>query len=119
MFLKSTASSRAPGIYELDLAAKPPGKTFSVFLAIDPEQPPTAVLNALVQMGYHISKEQTYKHRTGGMVKDLQFEKDGTDLFKGWTADESAVNLSALDQLFSGIGVSLTPRVMTLAEAYR
>lgn len=119
LFLKSTAACKAPGIFELDLAAKPPGKTFCVFLAVDAERPPTAVLQSLAAMGFKISKEQTYQHRTGGKVQDLQFEKDGTDIFKGWTAEESAANLSALEQLFSSLGVTVTPRVMSLAEAYR
>ncbi|UUZ51439.1 hypothetical protein LP420_19675 [Massilia sp. B-10] len=46
LFLKSTQVTKAPGIYEVDIAAKPPGKTFGIYLATDPDNPPTAVLNA-------------------------------------------------------------------------
>jgi hypothetical protein len=48
----------------------------------------------------------------------MHFQKDGTDLFKGWKADECASNLAALDALFGNYGISVTPRVMSLAEAY-
>ena len=48
LFLKSTSVTKAPGIYEVDVAAKPPGKTFGIFMATDPDNPPNAVLAALV-----------------------------------------------------------------------
>lgn len=118
LFLKSTSATKAPGIYEVDVAAKPPGKTYGVFMATDPDHPPTEVLAALDQLGFKITRRQGYVHKDKGKVLDLHFQKDGTDLFKGWNAAESSANLAAIDALFSSIGVTVTPRVMTLAEAY-
>jgi len=51
-------------------------------------------------------------------VLDLHFQKDGTDLFKGWKSEECSSNLAAIESLFSSIGITVTPRVMSLAEAY-
>jgi hypothetical protein len=51
-------------------------------------------------------------------VLDLHFQKNGTDLFNGWKADECANNLAAIDTLFGNFGITVTPRVMSLAEAY-
>lgn len=118
LFLKSTAVTKAPGIYEVDIAAKPPGKTFGVFMATDPNNPPTAVLTALAELGYQNTKTQGYTHKDKGKVVDLHFQKDGTDLFKGWKTEECEVNLKAIDTLFGNVGITVTPRVMTLAEAY-
>ncbi len=118
LFLKSTTVSKAPGIYEVDIAAKPPGKTFGVFLATDPDNPPEAVLAALEAMGFHNSYRQSYTHKDKGKVLDLHFQKNGTDLFQGWKAEECVENLAAIEALFSGIGITIAPRVMTLAEAY-
>jgi hypothetical protein len=39
-------------------------------------------------------------------------------LFKGWKTEECAANLAALDALFGNVGIAVTPRVMSLAEAY-
>jgi hypothetical protein len=118
LFLKSTSITKAPGIYEVDIAAKPPGKTFGVFLATDPDNPPRALLTALNELGFQNSSQQSYVHKDKGKVLDLHFNKDGSDLFKGWKADECAANLAALDGLFGNFGVKVTPRVMSLAEAY-
>ena len=118
LFLKSTAVMKAPGIYEVDVAAKPPGKTFGVYLAIDPDNPPQGVLAALAELGFKGSYQKSYTHRDGGRVLDLHFEKDGTDLFKGWKAEECSANLAAIDVLFGNVGIAVTPRVMTMAEAY-
>ena len=118
LFLKSTALMKAPGIYEVDVAAKPPGKTFGVYLATDPDKPPQALLAALAELGFNGSYQKKYTHRDGGRVLDLHFEKDGTDVFKGWKADECSANLAALDSLFSKLGISVARRVMSMAEAY-
>jgi hypothetical protein len=118
LFLKSTAVTKAPGIYEVDVAAKPPGKTFGVFMATDPDNPPTAVLTALAELGFQNTKTQGYTHKDKGKVLDLHFQKDGTDLFKGWKTEECEVNLKAIDTLFGNVGITVAPRVMTLAEAY-
>jgi hypothetical protein len=118
LFLKSTLVTKAPGIYEVDIAAKPPGKTFGIYLATDPDNPPTGVLTALAEMGFQNTHTQAYTHKDRGKVLDLHFQKNGTDLFNGWKTEECTANLAAIEALFSSIGVQITPRVMTLAEAY-
>jgi hypothetical protein len=118
LFLKSTSVTKAPGIYEVDVAAKPPGKTFGVFLATDPDNPPQAVLTALAELGFENIYQQTYVHKDKGKVLDLHFQKNGTDLFNGWKSEECAANLAAIDTLFGNVGIKITPRVMSLAEAY-
>jgi hypothetical protein len=118
LFLKSTATTRAPGIYEVDVAAKPPGKTFGVYLATDPDNAPRAVLGALAELGFKGTYQKSYTHRDGGRVLDLHFEKEGTDLFNGWKPDECSANLAAIDSLFGKLGVTVAPRVMSMAEAY-
>ncbi|MES2297409.1 MAG: hypothetical protein V4582_10220 [Pseudomonadota bacterium] len=118
LFLKSTTVTKAPGIYEVDIAAKPPGKTFGIFMATDPDNPPETVLAALAAMGFQNSYRQSYTHKDKGKVLDLHFQKAGTDLFQGWKTEECTANLAAIDALFESVGVKVTPRVMTLAEAY-
>lgn len=118
LFLKSTSVTKAPGIYEVDVAAKPPGKTFGIFMATDPDNPPNAVLTALAELGFESTHQQNYVHRDKGKVRDLHFQKDGTDLFNGWKADECSNNLAAIDFLFGNVGIKVVPRVMSLAEAY-
>jgi hypothetical protein len=118
LFLKSTAVTKAPGIYELDIAAKPPGKTFGIFIATDPDNPPAAVLSALEGLGFQNTYRQSYTHKDKGKVLDLHFQKNGSDLFNGWKTEECAANLAAIESLFGGIGLAVTPRVMSLAEAY-
>jgi hypothetical protein len=118
LFLKSTTVTKAPGIYEVDIAAKPPGKTFGIFIATDPDNPPTEVLAKLAAMGFQNSYRQNYTHKDKGKVLDLHFQKAGTDLFQGWKTEECEANMAAIKELFAGIGIEITPRVMSLAEAY-
>jgi|SRR5450830_948207 len=118
LFLKSTTVTKAPGIYEVDIAAKPPGKTYGVYLATDPDNPPTAVLEALAGAGFQQTHSSGYTHKDRGKVLDLHFQKDGTDLFKGWKAEELEVNMAQIAKIFGDVGVAYTPRVMSLAEAY-
>jgi hypothetical protein len=118
LFLKSTSVTKAPGIYEVDIAAKPPGKTFGIFMATDPDNPPHAVLTALAELGFGNTYQQGYTHKDRGRVLDLHFQKNGTDLFNGWKSDECSANLAAIDALFGNYGIKVTPRVMSLAEAY-
>ncbi|WP_323142343.1 hypothetical protein [Massilia phyllosphaerae] len=118
LFLKSTSVTKAPGIYEVDVAAKPPGKTFGIFMATDPDNPPNAVLTALAELGFEPTHQQNYVHRDKGKVLDLHFQKNGTDLFNGWKTDECSNNLAAIDCLFGNVGIKVVPRVMSLAEAY-
>jgi len=118
LFLKSTSVTKAPGIYEVDVAAKPPGKTFGVFMATDPDNPPHALLAGLAELGFATIHQQSYIHRDKGKVLDLHFQKDGTDMFKGWKTDECSANLDAINNLFGNVGITVAPRVMSLAEAY-
>lgn len=118
LFLKSTSVSKAPGIYDVDVAAKPPGKTFGVYIATDPDNPPNAVLAALEELGFQNTKRSAYTHKDKGKVLDLHFQKNGTDLFNGWKTEECTANLAAIDTLFGNVGIKVAPRVMTLAEAY-
>ncbi|MCG2585289.1 hypothetical protein [Massilia sp. TS11] len=118
LFLKSTSTFKAPGIYEVDVAAKPPGKTFGIYMATDPDNPPTAVLEALAKLGFENTHRQAYTHKDKGKVLDLHFQKPGTDLFQGWKNEEREAWMAAIEQLFAGVGVQIAPRVMTLAEAY-
>ena len=97
LFLKSTAVTKAPGIYELDIAAKPPGKTFGIFMATDPDHPPTDVLTALSTLGFQNTYRQAYTHKDKGKVLDMHFQKNGTDLFNGWKTDECTANLAAIE----------------------
>ena len=71
LFLKSTSVTKAPGIYDVDVAAKPPGKTYGVFMATDPDNPPQAVLAALTELGFHNTYRQAYTHKDKGKVLDL------------------------------------------------
>ena len=118
LFLKSTSVTKAPGIYEVDIAAKPPGKTFGVYLAVDPDHPPQAVLDKLEAMGFEMSFQKAYTHKDKGKVRDLHFQKKGSDLFDGWKDNEREENMKQIEALFASIGVTITPRVMSLAEAY-
>ncbi len=118
LFLKSTTVTKAPGIYEVDVAAKPPGKTFGIFMATDPDNPPQAIIAALLAMGFHNTHQQAYTHKDRGKVLDLHYQKNGSDLFHGWKTEECTANLAAIEALFATIDVKVTPRVMTLAEAY-
>jgi hypothetical protein len=118
LFLKSTSVTKAPGIYEVDIAAKPPGKTFGIFMATDPDNPPSAVFAELEGLGFFNSYKQAYTHKDKGKVLDVHFQKNGTDLFNGWKTDECATNLAAIEALFGKLGITITPRVMSLAEAY-
>ncbi len=118
LFLKSTTVTKAPGIYDVDVAAKPPGKTFGVFLATDPDHPPTEVLAQLAALGFKNTYSGGYTHKDRGKVLDLHFHKDGTDLFQGWKTEEMEANMAAIHALFNGVGITITPRVMSLAEAY-
>ena len=118
LFLKSTSSTKAPGVYEVDIAAKPPGKTYGVYLATDPDHPPHALLDQLKTLGFDNVHSSAYQHKDGCKVLDLHFQKDGTDLFKGWKSEECTQNLAAITALFEQHGIAITPRVMTMAEAY-
>jgi hypothetical protein len=118
LFLKSTAHPKAPGIYEVDVAAKPPGKTYGVHMAIDPDQPPKAIMDKLAAMGFVIESQKAYTHKDKGKVCDLHYQKKGTDLFDGWKDNEREENMKLVAELFASVGIVIAPRVMKLAEAY-
>ena len=118
LFLKSTTVTKAPGIYEVDIAAKPPGKTYGVYMATDPDNPPAAVLEALGAAGFQQTHSSGYTHKDRGKVLDLHFQKDGTDLFKGWKVEECEANMALINKVFGDVGITVAPRVMSLAEAY-
>jgi pyruvate dehydrogenase complex dehydrogenase (E1) component len=102
----------------VDVAAKPPGKTFGIFMATDPDNPPSTVLAELTKLGFYNTYQQAYTHKDKGKVLDIHFQKNGTDLFNGWKTEECAANLAAIDALFGSHGIKVAPRVMSLAEAY-
>lgn len=118
LFLKSTVAPLAPGLYLVDVAAKPPGRTFGVYLAIDADHPPQDLLNAIEAMGFKKMVASPYTHQDGKKVIDLHYAKIGTDIFDGWTLAEKEANLKAIEELFGKLNVTIHPRVMTLAEAF-
>lgn len=118
LYLKSTSVTKAPGIYEVDVAAKPPGKTYGIFMAIDPDHQPEEILAKLDAMGFQNTYQSRYTHKDKGKVLDVHFQKSGTDLFQGWKDNEREENMKQIQELFSSIGITIVPRVMTLAEAY-
>ncbi len=118
LFLKNTGATVGPGIFMVDIAAKPPGRTFGVFIAVDAENPPTALLNAVEALGFKRTLSSPYTHQDGKKVLDLHYHKPGTDLFNGWTVAERDTNLEEIASLFATSDIKVTPRVMTLAEAF-
>ena len=77
-----------------------------------------AVHDGLEAGQFQATHQQGYVHKDKGKVLDLHFQKNGTDLFNGWKTEECTANLAAIDTLFGNVGIKVTPRVMTLAEAY-
>ena len=118
LFLKSTSTSLAPGVFMVDVAAKPPGRTFGIFLAVDADSPPDDLLNKIESMGFKRTYTSPYTHQDGKKVLDLHFHKVGTDIFEGWTLAERDSNLQAIEALFGELNIKITPRVMSLAEAF-
>ena len=118
LFLKNTIATVAPGVFMVDVAAKPPGKTFGVYIAVDAEHQPDALIGAIENLGFKRTLSSPYTHHDGKKVLDLHFHKGGTDIFEGWTTAERDLNLQALETVFSGANIKIHPRVMTLAEAF-
>ncbi|HEX8955699.1 MAG TPA: hypothetical protein VF798_05470 [Burkholderiaceae bacterium] len=119
LFLRNTHSPVAEGVYLVDVAAKPPGKTFAVIAALDADNPPQTFLAALEGLGFKRAESKTYTHGDGKKVLDVQYQKPGTDLFQGWTNAEKDANLTALETMLGGFNINVTPRVMSMAEAYQ
>jgi len=70
-------------------------------------------------MGFKQVFSKPYTHHDGKKIVDLHFQKAGTDIFDGWTAAEKDANLQTMEEVFSSFNIKCTPRVMTLAEAFR
>jgi hypothetical protein len=118
LFLRSTSSSIAPGIFAVDVAAKPPGKTFGIYIAVDADYPPQDLLGAIEGLGFKKTVVSPYIHNDGRKVIDFHFQKAGTDIFQGWKESEREENLRALQTLFTPLKIELKPRVMTTTEAF-
>lgn len=118
LFIKSTSNTIAPHVYAVDIAAKPPGKTFDVFLAVDADNLPDALLAAIEALGFVKAFSSTYKHGDGKSVLDLHYRKIGTDIFQGWKDSEREINLTSVAGVFASFGIETKPRVMSLAEAF-
>lgn len=118
LFLKNTLHTVAEGVFQVDIAAKPPGKTFGVFIAVDGENPPEEFIGAIEALGFRKALSSPYIHQDGKKVLDLHFFKTGTDIFEGWTDAERTANLQAIDNVLAGYNIKVSPRVMSLAEAF-
>lgn len=118
LFIKSTNKTVAPHVYGVDVAAKPPGKTYDVFLAVDADNEPTQFLQALEGLGFVRAFASTYTHSDGKRVLDLRYRKAGTDIFEGWKDSEREINMKSIQEVFTTFGLEMKPRVMTLAEAF-
>jgi hypothetical protein len=119
IFLKNTLTPVAAGVYQVDIAAKPPGKTFDVIVALDADNPPQSFIDSIEGLGFKQLKSSSYMHGDGKKILDVQYQKPGTDLFQGWTNAEREDNLKALETVLAGFDIKVTPRVMTMAEAYQ
>ncbi len=118
LFLKSTAAPVAPGVYAVDVAAKPPGKTYMIYAAIDADNPPAAFIQAVEGMGFKEVHALHYHHHNGKKITDLHFQKPGTDIFEGWTNIEREKNLMDISETLARFNITVQPRVMSLAEAF-
>ena len=119
LFLRNTHSPVAEGVYLVDIAAKPPGKTYAVIAALDADNPPQAFISALEGLGFKRAEQKTYTHGDGKKVLDVMYQKPGTDIFQGWTAAEKDANLQQIESVLKSFNITVTPRVMSLAEAYQ
>lgn len=118
LFLKNTTASVAPGLYAVDVAAKPPGKTFMIYAAVDAASMPTSFIQAVEGLGFKQVFSKPYTHHDGKKIIDLHFQKAGTDIFEGWTDAERDANLQKMEETFAGLSIKIAPRVMSLAEAF-
>ncbi|HJV52164.1 MAG TPA: hypothetical protein VJ652_11920 [Noviherbaspirillum sp.] len=118
LFLKSTASPLAPGIFAVDVAAKPPGKTYMIYAALDADDLPTPFIQAIEGMGFKEVHALHYHHHNGKKIVDLHFQKPGTDIFEGWTNVEREKNLIDIAEALGRFNIKVHPRVMSLAEAF-
>lgn len=118
LFLKTTGAPVAPGVYAVDVAAKPPGTTYMIYAAVDATEPPATFIEAVQGLGFRQVLSKPYTHQDGRKIVDLHFGKAGTAVFEGWTPDERETNLRGIDALLNEFRITVAPRVMTLAEAF-
>jgi hypothetical protein len=118
LFLKNTLATVAIGVFQVDVAAMPPGKTFDIFVASDEENLPQAFIDSIEGMGFTRAKSSSYTHSDGKKVLDLHFQKPGTDIFQGWSNAERELNLQLIERVLADFGIKTTPRVMTISEAF-
>jgi hypothetical protein len=119
LFLKTTSAPISSGVFAVDVAAKPPGKTFMIYAAVDAADLPAPFIQAVEGMGFKQVNAAPYTHGDGTKVVDLSFQKAGSDIFDGWTDAERTANLQKIEEVMSGFDIKVTPRVMSLAEAFR
>lgn len=119
IFLKSTHTWVGEGVFQVDVAAKPPGKTFDIIVALDADNPPQSFIDSIENMGFKKMQSATYVHGDGKKVLDILYQKPGTGIFHGWTNEEKDANLQAIENVFASFNIKVTPRVMTLAEAFQ
>lgn len=117
LFIRNTETI-APGLYAVDVAAKPPGQTFMIYAAVDATEPPKEFIEAVEGIGFRQVESRPYTHKNGKKIIDLHFGKAGTGIFEGWTVEEREANLQNMEKVLSGFNITVAPRVMTLAEAY-
>jgi hypothetical protein len=118
LYLKTTVKTVAPSIYGVDIAAKPPGKTFSIYMAVDADNLPQTFLDAIEGLGFKRTTASPYTHNDGKKILDLHYQKGGSEIFEGWSTTERDANLTAIEGVLTSFGISVTPRVMSLAEAF-
>jgi len=118
LYLKSTTAPVAPGVYAVEVAAKPPGTTFMIYAAVDAAEPPAQFIAAVQGLGFRQVDSKTYLHHDGRKVSDLHFQKPGSAIFEGWSNDERETNLQQIAAMLAEFRIAVEPRVMTLAEAF-
>ena len=89
------------------------------YAAVDAANPPAPFIQAIEGLGFTQMHAKSYMHGDGIKILDLHFSKAGTDLFEGWTDAERVANLQAIGDVLKEFSISVEPRVMSLAEAFR
>jgi len=90
-----------------------------IYAAVDATDLPTSFIQAIEGMGFKQVHSQQYNHHDGKKIVDLHFQKAGTDIFQGWTDAEREANLQKIHDVLGTFNIQVTPRVMSLAEAFR
>lgn len=90
-----------------------------IYVALDANNLPTSFIEAIEGMGFKQVLTKPYTHHDGKKIIDIHFQKPGTDIFEGWTAAEKDSNLAEMEKVLGEFHIKFTPRVMSLAEAFR